>query len=195
MTVIGVLPREERAAVGRGVLDVEETTGEAGVVLQGLEPRLRERVVIGDWGAAHFERFVRGTSKPSPLPEEVWINPPATLKTGGLAHSIAKPGVSKSLAGSAAPHEGVRRSDLRDRESRDGIPSLRPARGLEGARRMGSGVCGLQPETDQRAAGGHRMSQALVRLERTGSKSSSRGKYPVRPACGQPARANLGSGS
>ncbi len=48
MTVLVVLPREERSAVGRGVLDVEETTGEAGVVLQGLEPRLRERVVIGD---------------------------------------------------------------------------------------------------------------------------------------------------
>ncbi len=52
MAVLGVVPREERAAVGRGVLDVEETTGEAGVVLQGLELRLRERVVIGDWGTA-----------------------------------------------------------------------------------------------------------------------------------------------
>ena len=62
-------------------------------------------------GAAHFERFVRGTSKPSALPEEVWINPPATPTTGGIAHSIAKPGASKSLAGSAAPHEGVRRSE------------------------------------------------------------------------------------
>ena len=35
--------------------------------------------------AAHPERFVRGTPKPSPLPDAVWINPPETSTTGGIA--------------------------------------------------------------------------------------------------------------
>jgi len=30
--------------------------------------------------------FRRGIPKPSPLPEEVWINPPDTPTTGGIAH-------------------------------------------------------------------------------------------------------------
>ena len=33
-------------------------------------------------GALHPERFVHGTPKPAPLPEAVWINPPATSTTG-----------------------------------------------------------------------------------------------------------------
>ena len=32
--------------------------------------------------ALHPERFVHGTPKPAPLPEAVWINPPATSTTG-----------------------------------------------------------------------------------------------------------------
>jgi len=32
------------------------------------------------------ERFVRGIPKPRPLPEAVWINPPVTSNTGGIAH-------------------------------------------------------------------------------------------------------------
>ena len=32
--------------------------------------------------ALHPERFVHGTSKPAPLPEAVWFNPPATSTTG-----------------------------------------------------------------------------------------------------------------
>ena len=32
--------------------------------------------------ALHPERFVHGTPKPAPLPEAVWINPPATSITG-----------------------------------------------------------------------------------------------------------------
>ena len=32
--------------------------------------------------ALHPERFVHGSPKPAPLPEAVWINPPATSTTG-----------------------------------------------------------------------------------------------------------------
>ena len=56
MAVLGVVPREERPAEARGVLDVDEATGKAGVVLQGLELRLRERIVIGDLGTAQGSR-------------------------------------------------------------------------------------------------------------------------------------------
>jgi len=35
--------------------------------------------------AAHPERFVRGIPKSRPLPEAVWINPPTTPTTGGIA--------------------------------------------------------------------------------------------------------------
>ena len=45
----------------------------------------RQRILDAAW-AAHPERFVRGIPKLSPLPEEVWINPPATSTTGGIAH-------------------------------------------------------------------------------------------------------------
>ena len=45
----------------------------------------RQRVLDAAW-AAHPERFVRGIPKISPLPEQVWINPPATSTTGGIAH-------------------------------------------------------------------------------------------------------------
>jgi len=33
----------------------------------------------------HPERFVQGIPKPSPLPEEVWINPPPLAENGGTA--------------------------------------------------------------------------------------------------------------
>jgi putative transposase len=45
----------------------------------------RKRILEAAW-AAHPERFVRGVPKVTPLPEEVWINPPATSTTGGIAH-------------------------------------------------------------------------------------------------------------
>jgi putative transposase len=44
----------------------------------------RERTLEGAW-VDHPERFVRGIPKHSPLPEAVWINPPAPLKTGETA--------------------------------------------------------------------------------------------------------------
>ena len=44
----------------------------------------RERILEAAW-ANHPERFVRGIPKPRPLPEAVWINPPATTTTGGIA--------------------------------------------------------------------------------------------------------------
>ena len=44
----------------------------------------RRRTLEAAW-AAHPERFVRGIPTPRPLPEEVWINPPATPTTGGIA--------------------------------------------------------------------------------------------------------------
>ena len=43
----------------------------------------RERTLEAAW-ANHPERFVRGVPKPSPLPKQVWINPPAST-TGGTA--------------------------------------------------------------------------------------------------------------
>ncbi len=52
MAVLGVVPREERSAVPRGVVDPGEATREAGVVFQGLELRFRERVVVRDLGSA-----------------------------------------------------------------------------------------------------------------------------------------------
>ena len=47
MAVLGVVPREERPAQGDGGVDIVESSGEAGVVLQGLELGLGEGVVIG----------------------------------------------------------------------------------------------------------------------------------------------------
>jgi putative transposase len=44
----------------------------------------RKHTLEAAW-AAHPERFVRGTTTPSPLPEAVWINPPETSTTGEIA--------------------------------------------------------------------------------------------------------------
>ena len=52
MAVLGVVPGEERPAEGDGGGDVLEAPREAGVILQGLELRFGERVVIADLGAA-----------------------------------------------------------------------------------------------------------------------------------------------
>ena len=52
MAVLGVVPREERPAEGDGGVDIVESPGEIGVVLQGLELGLGEGVVIADLGAA-----------------------------------------------------------------------------------------------------------------------------------------------
>ena len=41
----------------------------------------RGRTLQAAW-TLHPERFVHGTPKPDPLPEAVWINPPATSTTG-----------------------------------------------------------------------------------------------------------------
>ena len=45
----------------------------------------RGRTLQAAW-ALHPERFVHGTPKPAPLPEAVWINPPATSTTGETSH-------------------------------------------------------------------------------------------------------------
>ncbi len=50
MVVLVVVPGEERAADLAGVLERAEAVGEVGAVLEGLELRLRERVVVGDVG-------------------------------------------------------------------------------------------------------------------------------------------------
>ena len=52
MAVLGVVPGEERPAEGDGGGNVFEAAREAGVILQGLELRLGERVVVADLGAA-----------------------------------------------------------------------------------------------------------------------------------------------
>jgi putative transposase len=44
----------------------------------------RQRTLADAW-AAHPERFVHGIPEPRPLPEAVWINPPETPTTGGIA--------------------------------------------------------------------------------------------------------------
>jgi hypothetical protein len=87
------------------------------------------------------------------------------------------------------------RASLRGDQSRDGIPSLWSARGLQATRRMGSGVCGFQPKTAERPAGGHGMSEVLSRPLGTGFKTSSRGKPEAGPTTQPFARANLGSDS
>ena len=56
MAMLGVVPREERSAEGDRGGDVVEAAREAGVVLQGLELRLGERVVVGHLGAAQRAR-------------------------------------------------------------------------------------------------------------------------------------------
>ena len=53
--------------------------GRAHTVLQQREQTLRAA-----WNH-HPERFVRGIPKPLPIPEAVWINPPATSTTGETA--------------------------------------------------------------------------------------------------------------
>ena len=52
MSMLGVVPGEERTAEGGRGRDVVEPPGEAGVVLQGLELRLGEGVVVTDLGTA-----------------------------------------------------------------------------------------------------------------------------------------------
>ena len=52
MAVLGVVPGEERPAEGDGGGNVFEAPREAGVILQGLELRFGEGVVIADLGAA-----------------------------------------------------------------------------------------------------------------------------------------------
>ena len=44
----------------------------------------RERTLQAAW-THHPERFVRGVPQPDPLPQAVWINPPATTTTGETA--------------------------------------------------------------------------------------------------------------
>ena len=44
----------------------------------------RRRTLAAAW-ATHPERFVHGIPEPRPLPEAVWINPPETSTTGGIA--------------------------------------------------------------------------------------------------------------
>ena len=44
----------------------------------------RERTLQAAW-TRHPERFVRGVPQPDPLPQAVWINPPATTTTGDTA--------------------------------------------------------------------------------------------------------------
>ena len=51
MAVLGVVPREERPAESDGGVDIVESPGEAGAVLQCLELGLGEGVVIADLGA------------------------------------------------------------------------------------------------------------------------------------------------
>ena len=51
MAVLGVVPREERPAKSGGLVDAGETTWEPWVVLQGLELRLGERIVVRDLGS------------------------------------------------------------------------------------------------------------------------------------------------
>ena len=65
----------------------------------------RGRTLQAAW-ALHPERFVHGTPKPAPLPEAVWINPPATSTTGETSQYIETVGVSKSLTGSGCPDPG-----------------------------------------------------------------------------------------
>ena len=61
--------------------------GEVGLLLRREGHRApdvlakRGRTLQAAW-ALHPERFVHGTPKPAPLPEAVWINPPATSTTG-----------------------------------------------------------------------------------------------------------------
>ena len=62
MAVLGVVPREERPAEGDGGVDIVESPGEAGVVLQGLELGLGEGVVIADLGAAQRASHPRSAS-------------------------------------------------------------------------------------------------------------------------------------
>ena len=52
MSMLGVVPGEERAAKGGGGGEVVEASGEVGVVLQRFELRLGEGVVVADVGAA-----------------------------------------------------------------------------------------------------------------------------------------------
>ena len=54
--MLGVVPREERSTEGDGGGDVVKAPREAWVILQGLELRLGERVVIGHLGAAQRPR-------------------------------------------------------------------------------------------------------------------------------------------
>ncbi len=48
MAVLGIIPTEERATEGLGLVLIPEPPGKRGMVLQGLELSLRERFVVGD---------------------------------------------------------------------------------------------------------------------------------------------------
>ena len=70
--------------------------GRAGRVLENCERTLRLA-----W-SRHPERFVNGNPKSQPLPQEVWINPPAAAATARPAQQFPTVGVSMSLTGSAS---------------------------------------------------------------------------------------------
>jgi len=61
--VLGVVPREENVAVGAGVLDRAEPFRERRPVLQRLELRFGEWVVVGNVGAAMRLRDPRSASR------------------------------------------------------------------------------------------------------------------------------------
>ncbi len=61
--MLGVVPGEEDVAVSPGVLDRTEPLGEGRPVLQRLELRLRERVVVGDVGRLWVLVIPRSASK------------------------------------------------------------------------------------------------------------------------------------
>lgn len=51
VAVLGVVPGEELAAEGQGIVEAAEAVGVAGVVFQGLESALGEGVIVRDVGA------------------------------------------------------------------------------------------------------------------------------------------------
>jgi len=60
MSMFGVVPREERSAVARRVVDVVEPTREAGVVLQGLELCLRNGLSSETFRPREWEEAIGG---------------------------------------------------------------------------------------------------------------------------------------
>ena len=159
MAVLGVVPGEERPAEGDGGGNVFEAAREAGVILQGLELRFGERVVVADLGAAQragdpevgeeLGGALAGHRRAAVRMQGEHLGLDALLETGFLDQRRSERGV---LPIGNHPAHDVAAEDVEQDIEVEGRPAFGPPEpgdipgpGLVGARghQLGLGVAGM----------------------------------------------------